>query len=79
MPWVTALGKTLHYPTALHAKIARAARPDREDVLDCLAQVRRIHEEAQRMSVRIGELEAENLRLRHENEFMLRLVNARET
>jgi hypothetical protein len=68
----------LEWPVKLHAKIARATKPSREDVLDVLAQAQRIHVEALRMDARIHELEADNLRLKHENEFMLRIVNDRE-
>jgi hypothetical protein len=78
MPWTCALGSKLEWPVKLHAKIARAARPSRSDVLDVLAQAQRIHTEALRMDNRIHELEAENLRLKHENEFMLRLLNDRD-
>jgi hypothetical protein len=78
MPWTCALGSKLEWPTKLHAKIARATKPSRDDVLDVLAQAQRIHIEALRMDARIHELEADNLRLKHENEFMLRMLSDRE-
>ena len=78
MSWACAFGSKLEWPTKLHAKIARSTRPNREDVLDVLAQAQRIHIEALRMDARIHELEADKLRLQHENEFMLRMLNERE-
>ena len=69
----------MEWPTKLHAKIVRAIKPSREDVLEVLAQAQRIHEEALRMDARIRELEADNLRLKHENEFMLRILDNRGT
>jgi len=78
MTWTCAIGSKLEWPTKLHAKIARAPKVSRDDVLDVLAQAQRIHVEALRMSARIHELEADNLKLTHENEFMLRMLSDRE-
>ena len=72
---MSTLGPKLEWPAKLHAKIARSAKPNREDVLDALSQAQRIHVEALRMDARIRELEADNLRLKRENEFLLRVVN----
>lgn len=79
MPWMTATGGRLDFPTALWAKIMQAGKLHREDVMDALNEARRIHEEAISMNSRIIELEAQVLRLKHENEFMLRLVNERDS
>lgn len=78
MPWTTATGQHLEYPFSLHAKIARDIRPKREEVLDVLEKAQAIHDAAMRMDARIRELEADNLRLMHENAFMLSLLNERE-
>jgi hypothetical protein len=72
---MSTIGPLPEWPVKLHAKIARATKPNREDVLDVLSQAQRIHAEALRMDARISELEADNLRLKHENEFMLRLLD----
>ena len=78
MPWTCAIGSELEWPTKLHAKIARATKPSREDVLDALSQAQQIHVEALRMAARIRELEADNLRLKRENELMLRMLSDRD-
>ena len=78
MPWIPAMGKQLDYPFALHAKIARCTSPQRDDVLDVLERAKAIHDEAMRMSARICELEVENMRLKHENEIMRKVLNERE-
>jgi len=76
MPWVP-LTSSIEYPTALHAEITRAAltTKQREKILELLNKVSRIHNVALQLESRVRELEADNLRLKHENEFMLRLVN----
>lgn len=78
MPW-TALNSSIEYPTALHAEIARAALPTkhRDKILELLNKVSHIHGIALRLDAKVRELEADNLRLKHENDFMLRLVNNR--
>ena len=79
MPWTPITGSTLEYPFALHAKIARSnGKASRDDVLDVLEQTKRIHNEAVKMDVMIRELQAENLRLKHENEFMLKLISEKD-
>ena len=79
MPWVPAGGSQIEFPYALWAKLARSRQIRREDVMDALQESQRIHNEAMRLSSRVVELEAEAIRLRHENEFMLRLINDRGT
>ena len=75
MPWTTQLGRTLEFPTKLFAEIARSQRPNREAVMDALAFTQRLHNEAVALNNRVCELEAEVLRLRHENEFMVQMMN----
>lgn len=75
MPWIAATGADLEFPYAIWARIARASKINRDDVIHALNESQRIHNEAIKMSARIAELEAEVSRLRHENEFMLRLMN----
>lgn len=79
MPWTTAHGSQLEFPTALWAKLARANKPKREDVMDALQGAQRMYTEAVELSNRVVELENEVLRLKHENEFMLRLLNDRDS
>lgn len=78
MPW-TAPNSSIEYPTALHAEIVRAALPTKHinKILELLNKVNHIHGIALRLDARVRELEDDNLRLKHENEFMLRLVNNR--
>ncbi len=71
MGWETVNGADLEYPFAL---AAQAVKTGREDVCEVVARTRRIYDEAQRLNRQVTELRAENLRLRHENEFMLRLI-----
>jgi hypothetical protein len=78
MPWTCDSGPKLEWPVKLHAKIARSAKPNRDDVLDVLSQAQRIHVEALRMDARIRELEADNLRLKRENEFMRSMLSDRD-
>lgn len=75
MPWTTASGTELDFPTALWAKIIHARRIRREDVIEAFKSVQCIHTEAVRLSTRVVELESQVRRLTHENEFMLRLLN----
>ena len=77
MPWTTQLGRTLEFPTAKAAKIAQSQRPSREDALDVVRFAQNLHNEAVALNNRVCELEADVLRLRHENEFMIRLLNDR--
>lgn len=74
MPWVNA---NIPYPHALTAKIARSTKINRDDVMELLKSYAELHSIAQRMEAQINQLAGENLRLKHENEFMLRLVNNR--
>lgn len=77
MPWTPANGDRLNFPYALWAKIARSSKVNHDDIMKALQESQRIHNAAVDMSNRIVELEAENRRLQHENEFMIRLVNDR--
>lgn len=80
MPWTTANGHQLDFPTAIWSKIVRAgARPKHADIMEALRETERIHNEAVTLSSRVTELEAQVLRLTHENEFMLRLLNDRDS
>lgn len=79
MPWTTASGVGLDFPTALWAKIVRARKIQREDVMKALQEAQRIHLEAVALNNRVVELEVQVLRLTHENEFMLRLLNERDS
>jgi hypothetical protein len=78
MPWTTQLGRTIEFPIAKAAKIARAPRPSREDALDVIRFAQDLHNETVALNNRVCELQAEVLRLRHENEFMVRLLNDRD-
>jgi HAMP domain-containing protein len=75
MPWIASTDVDLEFPYAIWAKISRAAKIRREDVMQALTESQRIHNEAIKMSARINELELEVSRLRRENEFMLKVIN----
>ncbi len=75
MSWKTVNGTTIEYPFAI---AAAAVRLGRDDVNEIVAATRRIHDQARRLDMQVRDLQAENLRLRHENEFMLRLLNERD-
>lgn len=68
----------LAWPIKLEAKVVSDSPIQREDVLELLAQAHRIHETALQLNARINQLEGDNIRLTHENEFMLRQLNLRE-
>lgn len=68
MPWITATGRRVDFPTALWAKIMKAGKMQREDVMEALQGARLIHEEAVRLNNRVVELEAQVLRLTHESQ-----------
>ena len=79
MAWKTVLGDQLEYPFMLHHRLARQKNPPtRDDILEVMGMVTRIHEAAQRLDTKVSFLTEENTRLRHENEFMLKLINQRE-
>jgi regulator of replication initiation timing len=62
----------------LHARLASEKKPTRDDVLDVLDNTKKIYEEALRLDNRVRALIQENLRLKYENEFMIRVLNERE-
>lgn len=78
MSWDTVGGTNLCFPAALWAKLTHFGKVNREDVMDALRETQRIHSEAVALNNRVIELEAKVLRLTHENEFMLRLLNERD-
>lgn len=74
MPWITTNQAKLPFPAAVWSKISREEKIDRKDVMEALRETQKIHNEAVYLSTRVNELEAEVLRLKLENEFMLRLI-----
>ena len=64
----------LEFPLAL---AVRASRSGNEDAMAVAEAAKRLHDEAMRLDALVHELKAENQRLRHENEFMMRLLNER--
>lgn len=78
MPWQTQLGTTLEWPFKLHAAIVRSKKVNIDQVVEILNEAKRIHDEALKMDAEIRRLKEENLKLKHENEFMLKLINAKD-
>lgn len=74
MTWTTSHGVRVEYPLAVTGK-----QPKDWDERDehYVAAYTHLHEQAMRMDMELVALRAENLRLKHENEFMLRLINER--
>lgn len=78
MPWVQSSESHLKFPHQLWAKIVNSQRFNRDDILDALRVAQKTHHSALDMFTEICELKSENLRLKHENKFMLRLINDRD-
>lgn len=75
MTWTTSNGAKVEHPWQASGK-----QPKDWDERDkqWLQKYTHLHEQAMRMDMELVALRADNLRLRHENEFMLRLINQRE-
>ena len=75
MHWTTVLGRTIEFPTKTWADLNRAEKLSRDDVMDALRKSQDVWDAARELDQRVQELQEEASRLRHENEFMLRLIN----
>lgn len=75
MTWTTSHGAKVEHPWRASGK-----QPKDWDERDkqWVQKYTHLHEQAMRMDMELVGLRAENLRLKHENEFMLRLINERE-
>lgn len=73
MTWTTSYGIRVDHPWQASGK-----QPKDWDERDrqWVHKYTQLHELAMRMDMELAGLRAENLRLKHENEFMLRLINA---
>jgi hypothetical protein len=76
MPY-QAVGQHSPYPYALAVKIVNAYKINRDDVMTVLQEYQRLFQKHTVLQASFNELSADNLRLKHENEFMLKLVNDR--
>ena len=76
MTWTTSHGVKVEHPLQASGK-----QPKDWDERDkkWVQKYTHLHEQAMRMDMELVTLRAENLRLKHENEFMLRLINERES
>lgn len=71
----TSLGRVIEYPYRLMSQLAM----HKNDKLRELVSVSKcMFDEIQRLDLHISKLIEENTRLKHENEFMLRLINERD-
>lgn len=75
MAYRTSQGRIVEYPMAIAAKAAKSTDDAREIVDKTFA----IFRELQNVDMELITLREENKRLKHENEFMLRLINERQT
>lgn len=76
MTWAT---RELHTPPLFSYKLAaHLARTGNDQVRALVAEAQKLHTTACELDAHVRTLTAENLRLKHENEFMLRLLNERD-
>lgn len=75
MTWTTSHGARIDHPWQVSGK-----QPKDWDERDkhWVSHYSHLHEQAMRMDMELVGLRADNLRLQHENEFMLKLINQRE-
>lgn len=80
MSWTPMYGKVLSYPYALHTKVINLPMRDstRDQVIGALNAAKEWYDMALRLDAECRTLTNDNLRLKHENEFMLRQLNERE-
>lgn len=76
MTYLTAQGTRVEYPFALAAK---AARLGNDDINEIVSSSYKIFTCLQNADYELITLREENKRLKYENEFMLRLINEKET
>lgn len=76
MAWKTIYNVEIEYPWKAAGSPPGTWSPDTHA---WVSRYQRLFDQAQRMEAEICGLRDENLRLKHENEFMLRLVNSRMT
>lgn len=74
MPYKTSQGRTVEYPHSLAAKLLSKGC---EDVTALVDASHKIFREMQNLDSELITLREDNKRLKHENEFMLRLINER--
>lgn len=74
MPYKTAQGRSVEYPMQLAARLAKNGNDDTRELVDA---THKIFRELQNLDYELTTLHEENKRLKHENEFMLRLINER--
>jgi len=75
MPYRTSQGRTVDYPHGIAAKLLHKGC---EDITSLVDATHKLFREMQNLDSELITLREENKRLKHENEFMLRLINARE-
>ena len=75
MAWTTSHGVRVEYPLGVTGKHLKDWDERDEHYV---AAYTHLLEQAMRMDMELVALRAENLRLKHENEFMLKLINERD-
>lgn len=79
MSYLTSSGQRVEYPFALASRIAFEGRKaSTDDIRVLVHETSRIFNELQRADAEVITLRQQVQRLTHENEFMLRLINAKE-
>jgi hypothetical protein len=78
MPWTTASGRTVDFPYPFFAELIRSPNPSPEAVKKAVDQAHKTHMCAIELNNQVIRLQEEVKRLKHENEFMLRLINDRD-
>jgi hypothetical protein len=73
--YTTAQGRKVNFPYAIAAKLVVDCS---DDVKQVVSDMHQMFTELQNLDREISILRGENMRLKHENEFMLRMVNERD-
>lgn len=76
MSYLTAQGVRVEYPLTLRAK---ALKTSNEDILQIVNETHKIFKCLQDADYELITLREDNKRLKHENEFMIKLINLKET
>jgi len=73
--YTTAQGRKVNFPYAIAAKLVVKCS---DDVRQVVTDMHKMFTELQNLDREISILRGENMRLKHENEFMLRMVNEKD-
>ena len=78
MTYKTIQGETIDYPFALSAKAAKGGKGASDAAREVASESYRMFQALTSLDREVSFLRQENQRLKHENQFMIRLINDRE-